>query len=205
MNVYFVRHGESEENLRKAFAGHYDSLLTEDGRAEALAAKSMLENIKFDKVYSSDLLRAVETQKIALPYDNAEKLSLLREINVGEKFERKTYEFLKETYRDSYEVNVADYNFVPYGGEDYAMLERRVMEFLDLVKKEGFENVAVFSHGGFINAVLGVVLGCKVTNIKAMSSNCGVSIFNYQNETWKLAGWNISPNTGVNSYKSMLV
>ena len=205
MNVYFIRHGESEENLRKAFAGQCDSLLTETGRIEALAVKSMLENINFDKVYSSDLLRAVETQKLALPCDNAEKLSLLREIDVGKKFERKTYAFLKETYGVSYEKDVADYNFIPYGGENYDMLEARVCEFLDMVKKENIENVAVFSHGGFINVVLGVILGCKVTNTKALSSNCGVSIFNYQNGNWKLAGWNISPGSGVNLNKNMLI
>lgn len=198
MNLYCIRHGESEENIRSAHAGHYDSPLTEVGKAEALHLKKLLEEIKFDKVYSSDLSRAAETQRIAYPNDNVERLSLIREIDVGKEIERVSFEVLEKTYGESYKQNKDTYNFEPYGGENYDMLARRARAFLDILKEENLDNVAAFSHGGFINSVLGVVLNCKVTNVRAFSVNCGVSVFNYKNGIWRLVKWNMSADSSMN-------
>ena len=65
--IYFIRHGESEANLRHVFAGQkYNSPLTEKGieqaRAEGLKIKEM--DLKIDKIISSPLIRAFDTAKI---------------------------------------------------------------------------------------------------------------------------------------------
>lgn len=65
--IYFIRHGESEANVRKVFAGQKDnSLLTDKGREQARAtAKEIIkEGLKIDKIYSSPLKRAYETAEI---------------------------------------------------------------------------------------------------------------------------------------------
>jgi broad specificity phosphatase PhoE len=65
--IYFVRHGESEANEIKVFAGQKDdSVLTEKGRLQAKAtAKEILdEGIKIDRIITSPLKRAVETAHI---------------------------------------------------------------------------------------------------------------------------------------------
>lgn len=36
MRIFFVRHGQSESNLKKVMAGHKDVLLTDKGREQAL-------------------------------------------------------------------------------------------------------------------------------------------------------------------------
>src|SRR6185369_5325047 len=65
--IYFVRHGESEANLKGVFAGQRDdSLLTQKGREQA---RKTAENIKekglvFDRIISSPLKRTFETAKI---------------------------------------------------------------------------------------------------------------------------------------------
>ena len=56
MKLYLIRHGQSETNLRKCFTGWAQVDLTEQGRAGAVGVRPMLEKIKFDKIYSSDLL-----------------------------------------------------------------------------------------------------------------------------------------------------
>lgn len=65
--IYFVRHGESEANLRGVFAGQKeDSILTEKGR---LQAKVTAQNIqvqipKIDRIVCSPLKRTLETADI---------------------------------------------------------------------------------------------------------------------------------------------
>jgi probable phosphoglycerate mutase len=65
--IYFIRHGESEANLKHLFAGQKDnSPLTEKGieqaKAEGLKIKEMGLNIS--KIISSPLIRALDTAKI---------------------------------------------------------------------------------------------------------------------------------------------
>ena len=88
MRVYIVRHGESRTNQNGLWTGWLDEPLTDKGREDARRAASILKNVRFDKVYSSDLQRAMETAKIATAENDCncepELNSLLREINVGE-------------------------------------------------------------------------------------------------------------------------
>ena len=67
MKVYVVRHGESETNKIRHWTGWLDVALTEKGQNDALFARSVLENVHFDKVYTSDLIRAMQTAEIAIP------------------------------------------------------------------------------------------------------------------------------------------
>lgn len=65
--IYFIRHGESEANQNKVFAGQKDdSLLTKKGREQARStAKEILtEGIQIDRIITSPLKRAVETAQI---------------------------------------------------------------------------------------------------------------------------------------------
>ena len=66
MKVYFVRHGQSVNNVRGVWTGWMDVDLTEQGISDAKVAGDFLKGIKFDKVYSSDLKRAVDTAKYAI-------------------------------------------------------------------------------------------------------------------------------------------
>jgi probable phosphoglycerate mutase len=65
--IYFIRHGESEANVKKVFAGQKDDTpLVDEGReqAKATAEEIIKEGLKIDKIYSSPLKRAYETAEI---------------------------------------------------------------------------------------------------------------------------------------------
>ena len=85
--LILVRHGQSQANEKRNFAGQTDSPLTDLGKEQALlTAEYISENYKVDVVYASDLQRAYYTgQKIAekcgVPII---KCQGLREIFVGE-------------------------------------------------------------------------------------------------------------------------
>ncbi len=56
--IYFVRHGESEANLKGVFAGQRDnSLLTEKGKQQARVTAQNIKNkgILIDRIISSPL------------------------------------------------------------------------------------------------------------------------------------------------------
>lgn len=65
--IYFVRHGESEANIKQLFAGQRDdSILTNKGEEQALltAREIKKENLKIDRIISSPLKRAYKTAEI---------------------------------------------------------------------------------------------------------------------------------------------
>ena len=66
--LVLVRHGQSTWNLENRFTGWTDVGLTDQGRAEALAAGRLLkaEGYEFDVAYTSVLRRAIQTLWIIL-------------------------------------------------------------------------------------------------------------------------------------------
>src|SRR6185295_8291602 len=64
--LVLIRHGQSLWNLENRFTGWVDVPLTEQGRAEARKAGSLIKDIKFDVAYTSALARAQETLALVL-------------------------------------------------------------------------------------------------------------------------------------------
>ena len=65
--IYIIRHGQTELNNKKALQGRSDHPLNDTGIRQAQEAAAMLQGITFDAVYSSPLIRAVQTAKILAP------------------------------------------------------------------------------------------------------------------------------------------
>ncbi|HEX8291434.1 MAG TPA: histidine phosphatase family protein, partial [Pyrinomonadaceae bacterium] len=59
--VLLIRHGQSRGNAERRFGGHSPTPLSELGRRQAEATARALANERVTAVYSSDLLRAVQT------------------------------------------------------------------------------------------------------------------------------------------------
>lgn len=78
---YFVRHGESEDNLNNIATGWSQTPLTDTGRAQARRTGRYLSATTFDRFISSDLQRATQTAAII----NA-RLQTPLEINLSENF-----------------------------------------------------------------------------------------------------------------------
>lgn len=189
MKVYFVRHGESEANFTKCFTGQSNPALTEAGRAQAVAIRPIFEGVTFDKVYSSDLDRAYETQQLALPDYEAEKLKLLREINVGNLEGKSITEFIIAHGGVSPTAQTGDYT--PYGGENRPMQDARIREFLTMLEKQSYENVAVFAHRGVLMSAIRLVLGLdNLPNAAVNCDNCAVNVLEYNGKNWSLLALN---------------
>lgn len=89
LNIYLARHGQDEDNAKGILNGRRDQSLTPLGvnQAKELAQRIKSLGIKFEKTYSSPLIRAYQTAKtitdilgMAIP----ETLDLLVERDFGE-------------------------------------------------------------------------------------------------------------------------
>ena len=184
MRVYVIRHGESEMNKQKIWSGQLDTPLTDKGREDATLAREYLKGLLFDKVYASDLCRATETAKIALPDTAFETDVLLREYNFGtlggtphNAFTEEEIEVLR---RDGY---------AKYGGESREDFAKRVRAFQKKLERENDETVAVFCHGGFLRGMMNEVLGVALGRRNVLCNNCAIAIFEYKKDVWMLHSW----------------
>ena len=64
--IVLLRHGESQWNLENRFTGWVDVPLSAKGEEEARAAGGKLQSYRFDRAFTSVLMRANETLRIVL-------------------------------------------------------------------------------------------------------------------------------------------
>ena len=160
VTIYFVRHGQTDWNAERRFQGHLDIPLNDTGRAQAARNGAALagaigDPVRFDFV-SSPLSRATETMQIvrcALALDPAAYRTdpRLREINVGDYQGRLTVEVFGDQAAHSGARAEDRWNFIHpgEGGESYAMLYERVLDWLEGVKRD----TVVTAHGGVMRCL----------------------------------------------------
>ena len=154
------------------------------GFEDAKAAGKILCGVSFDKIYASDLSRAVNTAKTAIPNCEYETSTLLREINVGN-LENQPNNVLNEEQL----ANVFTNGYEDFGGESNEHFYNRVVAFAKGLESSGYENVAVFTHAGWLRRMLNFVVGLSMPRKNVVCNNCTVGIFEYKNGTWYLHSW----------------
>lgn len=184
MKVYVIRHGESESNVANRWTGWYDAPLTEKGINDAKKANAILKNVSFDKVFSSDLCRAVKTAETALPEYEYEKCELLSEINIGTLENTLIGDMTAEQKADVFENGYKN-----FGGESRNEFYNRIKMFTTKLEALDCQNVAVFSHGGWLCGMLSQVFGVYVPRKNLLCNNCTIGIFEYEDQNWKLHSW----------------
>ncbi len=188
MKLYMVRHGQSETNLAKRFTGWAQVNLTEQGIADAKRAGEYLKGLSFDRVYSSDLIRAVQTAKHALPGCEPVQMPELREIGLGE-LELQDIAECTERYGEEFAINRRHYNFVPYGGENRDMMEMRVRSFMQMLENNPCDMAIAFAHAGTLQTALDVVMGMRMDRSHVACLNGSVAVFEHYNGRWLLRTW----------------
>lgn len=156
--VYIVRHGQTDWNAKGITQGHKDIPLNSEGIKQAKALKNNLKKIKFDAVFSSDLIRARKTAEIiTLERKMAvETTRLLRERRYG-KYDGKSEQMMKKFY-DNWE-RLSKKERVKYkpcqGYETDEEIVSRFITFLREVSVSYLEKtVLIVSHGGIMRALL---------------------------------------------------
>lgn len=170
--LYLVRHGESEWNTqRRVQDNHSGNGLSEVGVKQAERLGLRLRDLEFDRVYCSDVQRAVETAEIALGgVDDVEFMNTLREISFGG-WEGKHVQQIVEEYPGMMEKWFNQPTSVSIdGGEDMVDFRERVVETFDeITDRIDSGNVLVITHGGVICSYLTYILGMDIDDLWSFS------------------------------------
>ncbi len=192
MLVYVIRHGQSETNASGVRAGQTDIKLTAQGYEDARRSGEKLKGITFDRVFSSDLIRAVETARTALPGIEPEQRKELREINVG-RVAGYTNAECAQIFGPSWSEYLKNHDYSPYGGENEQQIMDRVfsfMEYLESIEKD-CSNVAIFCHGGSIRCIMRYALGFPIGWRRIRTDNGCITVFEFKDGQWCLRAFNI--------------
>lgn len=149
MNIYLVRHGETDWNDKLLFQGHTDTYLNKNGLIQAKYIADEFKNIKFEMIISSDLLRALETADIIKKITGFKKKIIisknLRERNYGS-FEGKKYEYLRHKRKN-------------FDGEKDKVFFKRINNFFNsIIKKYKGKNIIIVTHGGVVRQIISKIL-----------------------------------------------
>src|SRR5918994_3797355 len=84
MAIWLVRHGETEWSISGQHTGNTDIALTPEGQLQAVAIGKLLAGRRFDHVFTSPMLRARETGRLAGFGDRIRVREGLLEVDYGE-------------------------------------------------------------------------------------------------------------------------
>ena len=190
--LILVRHGQSEANLQNFSAGQTDIPLTELGRRQAQkAADYLVANWKIDRIYASDLSRAIHT---AQPI--ADRLGLtihtdrrLREIDTGD-WAGLPSSVRDERYGELVRLSREDFSHMRYpNGESVTETYRRMVECItEIVEQNDGKSVMIASHGGALRAFTAYVLGFaedEVGKSPSIGENASIQIYDWNDGIWQ--------------------
>lgn len=159
VDVYLVRHGEVEANVREILVGRGDSPFTEAGLRQPAELAGVLSRFRLAKIYTSPMRRARESAariREALGRDLAvEEAWAIAEIDAGA-FEGLAFQEVRARAREF--GRSGDFRYP--GGESWADVQRRALAFvLDLERRHPGDAVLLVTHAGVIASLVAHHLG----------------------------------------------
>jgi len=182
--LYLIRHGQSAGNAEGRFGGHSATPLSELGHKQAGLTARALARENISAIYSSDLLRAMQTAEPLAQLLNIPVVPTpaFRERHVGV-LEGLTFDESKEAHpQDYYALVNRNIHHVITNGESYRHLLRRATgELRNILRIHAGEKIAVFSHTGVICFLTLNLIGAINRHTKQtpwlVTSNCGINRF----------------------------
>lgn len=186
MNVYLLRHGETNANKEGRIQGRIDIPLNEYGVELARITRDGIrkEGIVFDKIYSSPLVRAVQTATIVKGDMDLPQITLddrIMEFGFGkcESMLIRDIHEKEENRNIRYCFTEPEKYVAKDGAESYEEILARANDFLENEIKplEGeCENVLVVCHGAMIRAFLLAVNGWELNRFwEIHQPNCCIN------------------------------
>lgn len=158
LDLYLARHGLTDWNVSRRIQGSTDNPLNDMGRKQAVQLGVRLDGVAFDKVYTSGLVRARETARIAAPQAPADALPALNERSFG-RFEGGPEDGSDAALLVEFKRRSADPDDALDGGESLSSQSRRVgVAVQELVARHARGSVLVVSHGGVTPLILARLL-----------------------------------------------
>ncbi|MGH9914090.1 MAG: histidine phosphatase family protein [Pyrinomonadaceae bacterium] len=182
--ILLIRHGQSEGNAAGMFGGHTPTPLSEQGKQQAQVTAEALSTQRITAIYSSDLLRAIQTAEPLSQLTGlvVKKSSAFRERSVGV-LEGLKFEDAAARYGQDYAALVRrDFEYTIEQGESYRQVLVRASQKLDgIIEEHRGGAVAIYSHTGTICILtlhlMGALDAAHLRQVWVRTENCGIARF----------------------------
>ena len=201
-DFYFMRHGESESNVAPGVAAgaNFDAPMTERGhrQAEALGQRLKEDGVAFDRIYSSTMVRAVQTTQGLLrgmgqPDREFERVDAIMERQIPSWRGK----LKSEVWTPEVTLSAATRGkwFQPGNGESARWVERRFSNWLEdefmfnpaWNSAGGRQTIAIVSHGDAMRFMFHYIMGFKERLIFTLRvDNCSISRFRFSSDAWSV-------------------
>ncbi|KZP66340.1 phosphoglycerate mutase [Enterobacter cloacae subsp. dissolvens] len=193
LQVYLVRHGETQWNAERRIQGQSDSPLTEKGVQQAWQVAERARTLGITHVITSDLGRTQQTARIIADACGCDVMlePRLRELDMGvlEKRHIDTLTETEEGWRRTL-VNGTEDGRIPEGESMQELSVRMHAALAECLKLPAGSRPLLVSHG--------IALGCLVSTILGLPAyaerrlrlrNCSISRIDNQESAWLASGW----------------
>lgn len=194
MELYIIRHGQTEWNKDKLLQGSTDIQLNEEGRRLARISGEAIRDIPIDRIFSSPLQRAYETASLFrgerdIPIQIDERL---RELCFGV-YEGQNMDNLKADREGyfQYFFDAPEKYRAPIGGESLEALCERAADFMEkeiLPLEKTCRRVLIAGHGALNKALMMYVKKHKLSEFWSggLQKNCNVIILKLENGSFSI-------------------
>lgn len=156
LNIALIRHGKTLGNLQKKYVGSTDQPLCNEGIEELLLYRKNHEYPMADLVFSSPMLRCLETTKLVYPTREFVIIEELAECSFGD-FEGKSYDELKDNPDYIGWVASSGESNTHNGEPTEAFKSRCVSGFnrvVEIALASGCKSISIVTHGGVIMRIM---------------------------------------------------
>lgn len=193
LQVYLVRHGETQWNAERRIQGQSDSPLTTKGEQQAWQVGERAKTLGITHIISSDLGRTRRTAEIIFDACGCEVIfdPRLRELYMGV-LEKRHIESLTEE-EESWRrllVNGTVDGRVPDGESMQEMSERMHAALATCLELPKGSRPLLVSHGMALGCLVSTILGLPAWAERRLRlRNCSISRVDYQQSPWLASGW----------------
>ncbi len=191
VELWLIRHGETEWSLSGAHTSRTDIALTDHGRKRAEELKDFLHGTEFAKVLVSPMQRARETCEIAGYGDQAAVDRGLMEWDYGESEGKTTKEMRQKYNKPDWSVwsdpIVGGESLAEVGARADGVIARALGGVADGAK------VALFAHAHILRITAARWIGLEPVGGKLFGLSTGsLSVLGWERETRVISQWNRS-------------
>ncbi|MDO8514036.1 MAG: histidine phosphatase family protein [bacterium] len=212
--VYFVRHGESEDNAAKRYNA-FDTHLSQKGERQAIGITKRCSYLPVEIIISSDMERARQTAHVIaehVPHTITES-ALFRERITAARLLGKSHddpEAIKIVEESRKNFHVPGWRHE--GGENFEDLKARALQGLAYLTGRTEDSILVVTHGFFMRVIVSAVLfGKELTSHECLDvidglgelENTGLTVIHSKEgkklrgrSPWRLAVWNDHAHLG---------
>jgi broad specificity phosphatase PhoE len=205
LDLYLIRHAESEANVEiehRVGGSCPASPLTARGEKQArrVGHRLVSEGIRFDQIYCSSAVRAVETARLIAheldyPFEQVGVIEALGEIKMGA-WEGQPREQVYQPHIMA-QIKEDPWGFTPPGGESQRDVEKRMLSWVEETLIPGWQDadrrVLIVGHGLAIRCLLrGILDFSPAHTYKAVLDNTGICQLKYTPRGWQFLRFNDS-------------